>query len=285
MTLSSMTGFARADGVTASYSWSWELKSVNGKGLDLRVRMPAGWDGVEVAVRERIKPLARGTIYANLSVKRENAPVEARINADVLNAVLSAMQDVAGKVDATAPSLDGVLAIKGVMEIGEREESQAEREAAEADVLNGFDRALATLIAMRAHEGRALASLLNTRLDEIERLAARADAAPGRQPAAIKARLTEQIEALMESSNRLDPDRLHQEALLLATKVDVREELDRLAAHIGQARTLLREGGPVGRRLDFLSQEFNREVNTLCAKSNDVELTTIGLELKHVVEQ
>jgi uncharacterized protein (TIGR00255 family) len=138
---------------------------------------------------------------------------------------------------------------------------------------------------MRQQEGAALARVLESRLETIAALAARADAAPGRQPDAIKRRLADQIATLLSSSDRFDPDRLHQEAILLATKADIREELDRLGAHVAQAGRLLREGGPVGRRLDFLSQELNREANTICAKSNDGELTTIGLELKAVIEQ
>ena len=172
-----------------------------------------------------------------------------------------------------------------MIEVLDQTESEDEHRAAETAVIEGFDLALATLLAMRRHEGAVLEPVLAARLDAIAALAARAEAAPGRRPDAIKARLADQVAALLETSERFDPDRLHQEAILIATKADVREELDRLAAHVVQARRLLAEGGPVGRRLDFLAQELNREVNTLCAKSNDVELTTIGLELKSVVEQ
>jgi uncharacterized protein (TIGR00255 family) len=285
MTLSSMTGFARTSGVHGSYDWNWELKSVNGKGLDLRVRVPSGWDAVEVAARARAKALARGTVYANFTVRREGVAPAVRVNDEVLAAVLTAMRSIAGRVEAQPASLDGILGIKGVIEVSEQAEGAAEHLAAEAAVLAGFDAALVELVAMRRHEGSALQRILAQRLDEIAALAARADAAPGRQPAAIRAKLAEQIAALMDAAPRFDSDRLHQEALLIAAKTDVREELDRLAAHLDQARRLLAEGGPVGRRLDFLSQELNREVNTLCSKSNDVELTTIGLELKNVVEQ
>jgi uncharacterized protein (TIGR00255 family) len=285
MTLSSMTGFARTSGTHGSYDWNWELKSVNGKGLDLRVRIPAGWDAVEVAARSRAKALARGTIYANLSVRREGVAPAVRVNDDVLAAVLGAMQSIAGRIDAQPASLDGILGIKGVIEITEREEDEGDRRAAEAAALAGFDAALMELLAMRRDEGAALQRILSQRLDEIAALSARADATPGRQPQAVKVKLAEQIAVLMDTGARFDSDRLHQEALLIAAKVDVREELDRLAAHIDQARRLLAEGGPVGRRLDFLAQELNRETNTVCSKSNDVELTTIGLELKNVVEQ
>ena len=285
MTLSSMTGFARLDGISGGYAWAWELKSVNGKGLELRVRVPPGWDALEVAVRERLKQLARGTVYANLSVKREGSAPVVRVNASVLDAVLATMRDLATRTDARPASMDGILGLKGVIEVVEEEEQDDARKAAEASILEGFDAALATLVQMRRHEGAALQAILIDRLDEIAVLNRRADGAPGRQPAAIQTRLREQIAAVMETGHKFDPDRLHQEAILLATKADIREELDRLGAHIAQARHLLGNGGAVGRRLDFLAQEFNREVNTLCSKSNDVELTTIGLELKSVVEQ
>jgi uncharacterized protein (TIGR00255 family) len=285
MALSSMTGFARADGVSGAYAWGWELKSVNGKGLDLRVRLPANWDPVEVAVRARAKALTRGTVYANLSVRREGLAAAVWVNESVLAAVLATMRDVAGRIEAQPATLDGILNVKGVVEVLDQTESEEEHRAAEAAVIDGFDAALATLLEMRRHEGAALEAVLTARLDAVAVLAAGAEATPGRRPEAIRARLAEQIAALLDASDRFDPDRLHQEAILIATKADVREELDRLAAHVAQARRLLAEGGPVGRRLDFLAQELNREVNTLCAKSNDVQLTTIGLELKSVVEQ
>jgi len=285
MALLSMTGFARTDGVCGTYAWGWELKSLNGKGLELRLRLPAGWDAVEVPVRARAKALARGTVYANLSVRREGAAPSVRVNDQVLTAVLAAVRGLAGRIDARPASVDGILGIKGVIEVSEQDEDESEHRAAEQAILASFDAALAALLQMRQHEGAALQRILAQRLDEIAALGARADAAPGRQPEAVRARLAEQIALLIDTSSRFDPDRLHQEAILIAAKAEVREELDRLGAHVDQARRLLAEGGPVGRRLDFLAQELNREVNTLCAKSNDVELTTIGLELKNVVEQ
>jgi uncharacterized protein (TIGR00255 family) len=286
MALSSMTGFARGHGVAGAYAWAWEIKSVNSKGLDLKLRLPPGWDAIEPPVRSRAaETLARGSVFANLTVSREGAPPAVRVNEPVLAAVLAALKALAGKVEAAPPSLDGILSLKGVIEVGEAEESEEERRAAEGAIVKGFAQAMEGLVGMRHSEGQALGKLLAARLGEIAALAARAEAAPGRKPEAIKARLAEQVASLMESSQRFDADRLHQEAILLATKVDIREELDRLAAHVGQARKLLADGGPIGRKLDFLSQELNRESNTLCAKANDVELTNIGLDLKAVVEQ
>jgi uncharacterized protein (TIGR00255 family) len=286
MALSSMTGFARGHGTSGSYAWAWEIKSVNGKGLDLRLRLPPGWDAIEAAVRAAAaEKFARGSLQANLIVDRLGAAPVVRINAAVLDAVLAAMGELSGRIEAAPPSLDGLLALKGVMEVGDAGEDEAERRAAEAAATTGFAEVLAALAAMRRHEGLALARVLTARLAEIAALAQRAEAAPGRRPEAIRKRLAEQVAALLEQSERFDAGRLHQEAILIATKADVREELDRLTAHLEQARTLMTQGGPVGRRLDFLAQELNREANTLCAKAGDLELTNIGLELKAAVEQ
>ena len=286
MALSSMTGFARGHGTSGSYAWAWEIKSVNGKGLDLRLRLPPGWDAIEAPVRGcTAEKFARGSLQANLIVDRVGATPSVRVNAAVLDAVLATMRELSGRIEAAPPSLDGLLALKGVMEVGDPGEQEDERRAAEAAAIVGFAAALDALAAMRRHEGLALSRVLTARLADIAALTQRAEAAPGRRPDAIRKRLAEQVAALLEQSERFDASRLHQEAILIATKADVREELDRLAAHLEQARTLLAQGGPVGRRLDFLAQELNREANTLCAKASDVELTNIGLELKAAVEQ
>jgi uncharacterized protein (TIGR00255 family) len=286
MALSSMTGFARSHGTSGPYAFEWELKSVNAKGFDLRVRLPPGWDDLEAFAKKRAaEVLSRGTVYANLNVKRTNAVSTVRINEDVLGSIVKVAGVLAGKIDAVAPSIDGLLALKGVIELVEPESNEAEDKAAKAAAGAAFDQALLDLVEMRQREGVTLGQILSQRMEEIERLAKKAEAAPGRKPDAIRARLAEQIAALLETSDRFDPDRLNQEALLIAAKADIREELDRIASHISQARDLISKGGPVGRRLDFLSQEFNREVNTCCSKSNDLELTNTGLEMKNVVEQ
>jgi uncharacterized protein (TIGR00255 family) len=286
MALSSMTGFARSHGVAGSYAWAWELKSVNAKGLDLKLRLPTGWDAIEVPVRKHAADaLARGSVFANLTVAREGVAPVVRVNEPVLAAVLAALKGLTGKIEAAPPSLDGILSLKGVIEVADAEENEDERLAAETAIVAGFATTLGGLGQMRRTEGAALGRVLASRLSEIAALAAQAEAAPGRKPEAIKARLAEQVATLLVNSQRFDADRLHQEAILLATKADIREELDRLAAHVAQVRKLLADGGPIGRKLDFLAQELNRESNTLCAKANDVELTNIGLELKAVVEQ
>ena len=286
MVLSSMTGFARNHGSSGPYAFEWELKSVNAKGFDLRLRLPQGWDELEAFAKKRAgEVLSRGTVYANLNVKRTNAVSAVRINEDVLASIVKVAGTLAQKIDAVAPSIDGLLGIKGVIEVVEPESDEDEDKAAQDAAAKAFEEALGHLVEMRRREGAALGEILKQRMDEIERLAGRAEAAPGRKPEAIRARLAEQIAALLETSDRFDPDRLNQEAILIATKADIREELDRIASHIAQAREMIGKGGPVGRRLDFLAQEFNREVNTCCSKSNDIELTNTGLEMKNVVEQ
>ena len=286
MALSSMTGFARSHDACGAYVIEWELRSVNAKGFDLRMRLPPGWDAVEPLARKRATELlARGTVYANLSVKRTDAAPVIRVNDEVLASVIKVAGDLSTRLAASPPTVDGILAIKGVLEVSEPDDTEEERQAAEAAILEAFDRALGGLVEMRRREGTSLQQILTSRLDEIAALAERADAAPGRQADAVRARLAEQIALLLDSSDRFDADRLHQEAIMIAAKADIREELDRIASHVAQARELISKGGAVGRRLDFLAQEFNREVNTTCSKSNDLELTNIGLEMKGVVEQ
>jgi uncharacterized protein (TIGR00255 family) len=281
-----MTGFGRADGGANGYRWTWEVRSVNGKGLDLRLRLPAGFERLDLAARERsAKVLVRGNIQSTLTVQHETAGGAITLNEEVLAGVIAAMERIGERIKVQPPTLDGILSVRGLIEVAETENDTARLAALDQDILATFDRALVDLVAMRAREGTAIAITLQARLDEIERLARDAEISPARTPAAIRARLAEQVAELLGAAPALDPARLHQEAVLLATKADIREELDRLQAHIAAARNLLAEGGAVGRRLDFLAQEFNREVNTLCAKANDRALTAIGLDLKAVVDQ
>jgi uncharacterized protein (TIGR00255 family) len=286
MSLASMTGFARAHGAVGNHAWAWELKSVNSKGLDLRLRLPPGWEPIESAIRaSAARALARGAVSAALELKREGTAPVVRVNEQVLSAVLDTMRAIAKRADAQPPTVDGILGLKGVIEVVEAEESEEERAAVEAAVVSGFDTALKDLVAARRREGEALVRILSDRVSEIEKLTNAAERSPARTQEAIRARLTEQVKLLLDTGEKFDRDRLHQEAILLATRLDVREEIDRLGAHVVAARELLKNGGAVGRRLDFLAQEFNREANTLCSKANDASLTAIGLELKAVVDQ
>jgi uncharacterized protein (TIGR00255 family) len=286
MTISSMTGFAREAGVTGPYQWVWEIKTVNGRGLDVRLRTPPGYDGVGEDARQQVlKALARGMCQLNLSMTRAATTPRARVNQDVLAALVDAIAglDLPGSVRPA--SVDGLLAVRGVVEFEDEAESETLQQAIASDLRHGIGRMIEALQETRRGEGRALAEVIEARLAEIERLVDMAESCPARQPEAIKARLQSQLSALLEAAPALDPARLHQEAVLVAARADIREELDRLRAHVGAARDVLKQGGAVGRRLDFLAQEFGREANTLCAKANDVSLSRIGLDLKAIVEQ
>ncbi|MGA3303373.1 MAG: YicC/YloC family endoribonuclease [Methylovirgula sp.] len=285
MTLASMTGFARVAGASAHYRWAWELKTVNAKGLDLRLRVAPGHDAIESEVRARLsQALTRGTCYATLSVQREAATPDLHINQDLLRLVADALAKVPLSDRMRPASLDGILGLRGVVEMREAVESEAELAEAQAAILAGLDEALSALVAMRQAEGHALGQILSARVKKLTALQRAAEDCPGRKPEAIKVRLQENVAALM-GAGHFDEMRLYQEALLLAAKADVREEIDRLGAHLEAIAILLLKGGPAGRRLDFLAQELSREANTLCAKSNDAALTALGLELRVEIEQ
>jgi uncharacterized protein (TIGR00255 family) len=282
-----MTGFARVEDSRDGVSWAWELKSVNSKSLDLRLRLPPGFDHLEPALRgslgQRIK---RGAISATLSLAREaGAGGGLRVNRAALDQILALADELTGKIEAAPPRLDGLLALRGILEPAGEEETPASRDALGAAFLAGWESALGRLVAVREAEGARLETVLRERLAEMASLAAAAEASAAAQPDAIKARLRSLVAALLEASPALPEERLAQEAALLVGRADIREELDRLAAHLAAAQDLLREGAAIGRRFDFLCQEFNREANTLCSKSADVELTRTGLALKAAIEQ
>ncbi|HEY8381078.1 MAG TPA: YicC/YloC family endoribonuclease [Microvirga sp.] len=286
MAIASMTGFAREAGITGPYQWAWEIKTVNGRGLEVRVRTPSGFDAVgEEARGQVLKAFTRGQGQLNLAITRASTTPKVRINRDVLQSLVSAIGSIALPAGVQPASVDGLLAVRGVVEI-EEEGGDPEQDAAlAADLRAGIGRLIEALRAARLGEGHALRAVLEQHVAGIERLVDDAEAAPGRQPEAIRARLEAQIAEILDARGGLDPARLHQEAVLIAARADIREELDRLRAHVAAARALLAEGAAVGRRLDFLAQEFGREANTLCAKANDVALSRIGLDLKAVIEQ
>ena len=286
MGLKSMTGFARLAGDVAPYHWTWELKAVNAKGLDLRLRVPPGFDAIESAARARLTTrLARGTCYATLTMARASTTPDVRINEAALAALLAAIKNLPGDVNVRPVSIDGLLGMRGIIDIVETADDESTIAAVGSAALSGLDAALEHLVTTRAREGEALTATLEQRIARISILCRLAEDAPGRQPEAVRARLTAAVLALADTSPLLDPVRLHQEALLMAAKADVREELDRLAAHVAAVGELMAKDEPVGRRLDFLAQELGREANTLCAKSNDAALTTIGMELRVEIEQ
>jgi len=281
-----MTGFARAVGSDGVFDWIWEAKSVNSRGLDTRFRPPPGHEELDPIVREAVaKRFKRGAVSVSLNVSRLVPAQVLRINRDLLNDVVALHKDLAGQVDSSLPRLEGLLAIKGVVEtVEEPEDEAAHRERIKA-MCETLDDALQNLAAMRAVEGERLKAMLAGQLEDLSQLSQDAAATAALRPEAIKARLKEQVAALLESDPPLSEDRLLQEAALIAAKADVREELDRLQAHLSAASDLLEEETAIGRKLDFLCQELNREANTLCAKSSDVDLTRIGLAIKAAVEQ
>lgn len=286
MTLASMTGFARVAETSASARIVWELKSVNGKSLDLRLRAPPGFDDIAEEARKRIgAEMKRGTCFAALTVQRDERPPVVKINEDLLAQLVALAGRYSGVSGLQPPALDGLLAVRGVVEIVEARDDEAIETALRKAILATLDRAVADLAQARRSEGAALNDILSQRLAEIARLTDAADRSPARQPEAVKKRLAEQVAALLDSGRDLDPNRLHQEAALLASRADIREEIDRLTAHVYAAKALIAEGGAVGRRLDFLAQEMAREANTLSAKANDIALNATGLELKAIVEQ
>ena len=284
--LQSMTGFARAQTASSHWRLAWELKTVNAKGLDLRLRLPPGFDAIEQDVRARISgQIARGACYATLTAQREAGAPEVRVNEAAIAALTQALARVPTSANLRPASLDGLLGVRGIVEVIESVDDEAAMAAIFAAVLSSLGIALADLLAMRAREGGALEVILGQRLSAMAQLVDAAESCPGRRPEAVRARLAQSVAALIEASATLDQTRLHQEAILLAAKADVREELDRLKAHVAAVHELLASGKPVGRRLDFLAQELGREANTLCAKSNDPELTRLGMELRVEIEQ
>ncbi len=286
MTLQSMTGFARVEGTSGRTRWAWELRSVNGKGLDLRLRLPPGLEALEADVRRLAgEAFSRGNLQIGLATSVSEAQVEAVVNQGALAAVLALRDQLAGTIDPAPLKLDTLLSVRGIVDFREAEESEAERTTRDADIRTGLAEAIRRLADMRRKEGAALAEVLLGQVARIETLTATVEADPSRSVSAIAERLSAQVATLMQGTTALDRDRLHQEAALLATKADLREEIDRLKSHVRAARELIAEGGPIGRKLDFLAQEFNRESNTICSKSNAAAVTAAGIELKVVIDQ
>ena len=287
MTISSMTGFARADGSTDGLSWIWEARSVNGRGLDVRLRLPPGYEALEIPARDAVaKRFARGSISLSLSIEKQQTNGAIRLNEQVLADVIKAADRVSTLSGATKPDAAQLLMIKGVLEMSDQAtEDVAARAVREKAITQNLDVALEKLGEARRAEGARLGGVIHDQISQIDQLAAAVRASPSRAPEAIMTRLRDAISRLVDATAALDDQRLHQEAVLIATRADVEEELQRLAAHVAAARDILAERGSVGRKLDFLAQEFNREANTLCSKANAVDITRLGLQLKTVIDQ
>lgn len=285
MTISGMTGFARAEGEHGGQRWIWELRSVNGRGLDLKLRLPQGFDALEPLARAAANAkFKRGSVQATLSLARDAAAAPPlKIDLELVERLLEAGERFKSRVEK--PRWDGLLSIRGVVLSEEvAEQGEDERAAFEGALLKGFNAALDGLAAARQAEGRTLAAIFSEAADKLDALIAAARSTAGAAPQAALDRIRQRLESLAPEL-KIDPARLAQEAAIAATRADVQEELERLSAHALELRTLLTKPEPAGRRLDFLSQELTREANTLCSKSADLELTRIGLDLKTVVDQ
>jgi uncharacterized protein (TIGR00255 family) len=286
LTLKSMTGYARTDGSNEDCAWVWEVRSVNAKGLDVRSRL-GQFDGLEPRVREIAQArFQRGNVSVNLQINWARPTTVYQINMEVLEQMQGAMADIHARFpDCAPPSIDGLLGLRGVVETGETELDEDRRAALEQALLADLETALDHLAEVRGTEGAHLHQVIEGQLANINDFCRQTEALAAAQPKAIRSRLAAQVAELMDAVPALPEERLAQEAAMLMLKADVREELDRLAAHCEAASTLLSEKGAVGRKLDFLCQEFNREANTVCSKSADIELTRVGLGLKAVIEQ
>lgn len=276
-----MTGFARAEGHDEQFSWAWELRSVNGKGLDIRLRMPSGWERMDPQVRGAVqKRFKRGSVTLNLDIRATAEQGSLCVNRDFLKE----LSDVCKEMGET-PQIDTLMTVRGVIEQSEdRQEASGDEQRVKA-ILTTLETALDALTAARSEEGARINAVLGDRLTEIAALVEDAENCAAAQPGAIQARLTQQISELLGDSAPVPEERLAQEVAVMVTKADVREELDRLRAHVAAAKDILKADGAIGRKLDFLCQEFNREANTLCSKSPDIELTNIGLALKTSIDQ
>ncbi len=286
MPLSSMTGFARSHGTHGHWRWHWEVRSVNARGLDLRVRLPEGFESLEQPTRMLAgERFSRGGITASLSVDSDAGRGAVRINQDALSQILAALRSLEGSVRADPPRLDGILALKGVIEVQQSELSEAELASRDAAVLSSLTQALDGLAQARREEGARLHGFLSSQVARLADLTAQATSLIASQPDQLQAKLKASLAMLEPGQASVSPERVAQEVALLLVRADIREELDRLKAHLSQATDLLSAKGAQGRRLDFLSQELNREANTLCSKSSDIQLTRVGLEMKATIDQ
>ena len=282
-----MTGFARTAGTHEEWTWSWELKSVNAKGLDVRTRLPMGFDGLEVATRGNLsKMFKRGSITAALTLQQSGGATRYQINRQHLDALIIEGKKIAREnPDFTPVTTDGLLSLRGVIEVEDDDAADQEPASLEKLLIESLNEAVVTLADTRVEEGARLAVILTEFIDTLASLLDQVAKSAELQPDIIRERLKAQIADIVSDFDTLDPTRLEQEAAIIMTKADIREELDRFAAHIASVREMMAEGGAIGRRLDFLCQELNREANTICSKAHDTSVTRIGLDMKATVEQ
>ncbi len=286
MPISSMTGFARTQGAQGAWRWHWEVRSVNSRGLDVRVRVPEGFEGLEqparVLANERF---TRGSVTASLTLDADPSRGAVRVNQEALQQVLAALKQLESTVKAAPATLDGILALRGVLDTQPPTLGEVELAARDAAVLGSLANAFDALKAARRDEGARLDAILKHHTQRMDGLVADAERLAATQPEQLRARLKSSIDDVLKARAGIAEERLAQEIALLLVKADVREEIDRLKSHLTQARALFADPGAQGRRLDFLAQELNREANTLCSKSSDIQLTRTGLELKATIDQ
>jgi uncharacterized protein (TIGR00255 family) len=286
MAISSMTGFARSSGHADNLSWAWDVRSVNGKAFDLRLRLPPGFDHLETQVRAILAGnFKRGNFQASLTTTSGDEINAVRVNEPLLEQLVAIAEQLRTRLGGSPAQPEALLSLRGVLEQSTQALDEDQANLRDAAILESLAGAAKDLLKARRDEGARLKNYLEAQLNQVQQLSEAARDCPARKPEAIRQKLKEQLDRVLESSSNFDPDRLHQEAVVLATRNDIQEELDRLFAHLAAARDLLKSADPIGRKFDFLSQEFNREANTLCSKSNDRQLTAIGLELKTAIDQ
>jgi len=286
MALQSMTGFARHQGQFEGTSWVWELRSVNGKGLDIRTRIPNGFEAIEAAARAKLPKLfTRGNMQVSLTMTQTQGGCVPYINMQAIDALLQAAKELQAKTGGDLPTVAELMAVRGVVELGENQMDEADKARLDDRIIQSLEGAAHALLEVRTVEGNEIAVILSAQVEKIESLYRAISGDPSRTPEAIKSALRLQVAKLVANDEKLDEDRLYQEVAILAAKADLQEELDRLVVHLKAAKELLSSEGPVGRRLDFLAQEFNRECNTICSKSNSAAVTSLGLDMKLVIDQ
>ncbi len=286
MSLKSMTGFASGGSTFGAYSWTFEVKSVNAKGLDIRSRVPSFFDGLDIEIKKLVsKSLKRGTIFVNLTIERDGADSDFTINTDLLDSLIQTASSYADQQGIAPASIDGLLNIKGVIDFSSKGlDDDVKKQLLEALIKN-LQSVLSQLIDARSSEGLRMSDILSSNMDEMLTLVESAEKSAAVRIDAVRERFQSNVERLLQDDSVTSKDRLEQEIAMLAVKADITEEIDRLRSHITEAREILNSDEAVGRRLDFLSQEFNREANTLCSKSNDKDLTRIGLAMKILIDQ
>ena len=286
MTLSSMTGFGQGSGEKSGLHWQWEIKSVNGKALDIRCRLPPGFEALEAVARTTLSQhIKRGNLQVSLTTTGATTLETVIVNEAVLEQVVAIAERLRDRIGGVPLSAEALMGLRGVLEVVQPSQSESDIEARLADVTASLGKAALALNVSRREEGKRLAAVINAQLEKIENLTIAARDCPARSTEAIRTRLKEQVARLLDTGANFDPDRLHQEAVMIATRADIQEEIDRLFAHIEAARALIASPEPAGRKFDFLAQEFNREANTLCSKALDKTLTAIGLEMKTTIDQ